>query len=82
MWRSLNEPCLGRCSGAGTRARARLDVYAGARLYTDRFEMLRRRRELGLAAEIQWELLPSLAFELPAFSIAGTLEPGSRELGG
>jgi serine phosphatase RsbU (regulator of sigma subunit) len=50
-------------------------VLTGARRYTDRFEMLRRRRELGLAAEIQWELLPSLAFELPAFSIAGTLEP-------
>ena len=56
-------------------------VLTGARRYTDRFEMLRRRRELGLAAEIQWELLPSLAFELPAFSIAGTLEP-AYEIGG
>ena len=43
--------------------------------------MLRRRRELGLAAEIQWELLPSLAFELPTFSIAGTVEP-AYEIGG
>jgi serine phosphatase RsbU (regulator of sigma subunit) len=56
-------------------------VLAGARRYTDRFEMLRRRRELGLAAEIQWELLPTLAFELPAFSIAGTVEP-AYEIGG
>ncbi|HEX2298404.1 MAG TPA: GAF domain-containing SpoIIE family protein phosphatase [Pseudonocardiaceae bacterium] len=56
-------------------------VLTGARRYTDRFEMLRRRRELGLAAEIQWELLPSLAFELPGFSIAGTLEP-AYEIGG
>lgn len=56
-------------------------VLTGARRYTDRFEMLRRRRELGLAAEIQWELLPSLAFELPAFSIAGSLEP-AYEIGG
>jgi hypothetical protein len=56
-------------------------VLTGARRYTDRFEMLRRRRELGLAAEIQWELLPSLAFELPAFSIAGTLEP-AYDIGG
>ncbi|GAA5114891.1 PP2C family protein-serine/threonine phosphatase [Pseudonocardia adelaidensis] len=56
-------------------------VLTGARRYTDRFEMLRRRRELGLAAEIQWELLPGLAFELPAFSIAGTLEP-AYEIGG
>jgi serine phosphatase RsbU (regulator of sigma subunit) len=56
-------------------------VLTGARRYTDRFEMLRRRRELGLAAEIQWELLPSLAFEMPAFSIAGTVEP-AYEIGG
>jgi serine phosphatase RsbU (regulator of sigma subunit) len=56
-------------------------VLTGARRYTDRFEMLRRRRELGLAAEIQWELLPSLAFELPAFSIAGTVEP-AYDIGG
>jgi serine phosphatase RsbU (regulator of sigma subunit) len=56
-------------------------VLTGARRYTDRFEMLRRRRELGLAAEIQWELLPSLAFELPAFSIGGTVEP-AYEIGG
>jgi len=56
-------------------------VLTGARRYTDRFEMLRRRRELGLAAEIQWELLPSLAVELPAFSIAGTVEP-AYEIGG
>jgi serine phosphatase RsbU (regulator of sigma subunit) len=56
-------------------------VLTGARRYTDRFEMLRRRRELGLAAEIQWELLPSLAFELPAFSIAGMVEP-AYEIGG
>jgi serine phosphatase RsbU (regulator of sigma subunit) len=56
-------------------------VLTGERRYTDRFEMLRRRRELGLAAEIQWELLPSLAFELPAFSIAGTVEP-AYEIGG
>jgi serine phosphatase RsbU (regulator of sigma subunit) len=56
-------------------------VLTGARRFTDRFEMLRRRRELGLAAEIQWKLLPSLAFELPAFSIAGTVEP-AYEIGG
>jgi Stage II sporulation protein E (SpoIIE) len=56
-------------------------VLTGARRYTDRFEILRRRRELGLAAEIQWELLPSLAFALPGFSIAGTVEP-AYEIGG
>ncbi len=56
-------------------------VLTGARRYTDRFEMLRRRRELGLAAEIQWELLPSLAYELPGLSIAGSLEP-AYDIGG
>lgn len=49
--------------------------------YTDRFELLRRRRDLGLAAEIQWELLPVLAYELPWLSIAGALEP-TYDIGG
>lgn len=56
-------------------------VLTGARRYTDEFEALRRRRHLGLAAEIQWELLPVLAYELPGFSIAGTLEP-AYDIGG
>lgn len=56
-------------------------VLTGARRYTDQFETLRRRRDLGLAAEIQWELLPVLAYELPAFSIAGALEP-AYDIGG
>ena len=56
-------------------------VLAGARRYTDQFETLRRRRDLGLAAEIQWELLPVLAYELPRFSIAGALEP-AYDIGG
>lgn len=62
-------------------ARVLAHVLTGARRFTDRFEMLRRRRELGLAAEIQWELLPSLAFELPRLSIAGTVEP-AYDIGG
>ncbi len=56
-------------------------VLTGARRYTDHFETLRRRRDLGLAAEIQWELLPVLAYELPRFSIAGALEP-AYDIGG
>jgi serine phosphatase RsbU (regulator of sigma subunit) len=56
-------------------------VVTGARRYTDQFETLRRRRDLGLAAEIQWELLPVLAYELPRFSIAGALEP-AYDIGG
>jgi serine phosphatase RsbU (regulator of sigma subunit) len=56
-------------------------VLTRARRYTDQFETLRRRRDLGLAAEIQWELLPVLAYELPRFSIAGALEP-AYDIGG
>ncbi|MDP9239085.1 MAG: serine/threonine-protein phosphatase [Actinomycetota bacterium] len=62
---------------------ARFMGYAivAARRYTDRFERIRRRRALDLAAEIQWELLPVLAYDAPEFSIAGSLEP-AYEIGG
>jgi len=46
-----------------------------ARRYTDLFERVRRRRDLILAAEIQWELLPVLAYEADELSVAGALEP-------
>lgn len=62
-------------------ARVLAHVLASARRYTDRFEKLRRRKDLGLAAEIQWELLPVLAYELPGFAIAGALEP-TYDIGG
>jgi len=52
-----------------------------ARRYTDRFERIRRRRDLELAAEIQWELLPVLAYDDAQFSVAGSLEP-AYEIGG
>ena len=52
-----------------------------SRGYTDRFERIRRRRDLELAAEIQWELLPVLAYDSPDFSIAGSLEP-AYDIGG
>jgi serine phosphatase RsbU (regulator of sigma subunit) len=50
-------------------------VVSTARRYTDLFERVRRRRDLILAAEIQWELLPVLAYEADEFSVAGALEP-------
>ena len=50
-------------------------VIVTARRYTDLFERVRRRRSLELAAEIQWELLPVLAYEGSAFALAGALEP-------
>ena len=50
-------------------------VVATARRYTDLFERVRRRRDLILAAEIQWELLPVLAYDADEVSVAGALEP-------
>jgi len=50
--------------------------------YTDRIERERRRRQMSLAAEMQWDLLlPSMSFEAPGISLAGYLEP-AYEVGG
>ena len=43
--------------------------------YTDLIELRRRRRPMNLAAEMQWDLLPPLAFSSPDLAIAGLLEP-------
>jgi serine phosphatase RsbU (regulator of sigma subunit) len=50
-------------------------------LYSDVLMMLRRRRPLTLAAEIQWELLPPLTFGTGDVVITGMLEP-AYEIGG
>jgi hypothetical protein len=50
-------------------------------LWTDEFHFARRRREMTLAAEIQWGLLPLAAFESREISVAGALEP-AYEVGG
>ncbi|MGY1737134.1 PP2C family protein-serine/threonine phosphatase [Geodermatophilus sp. SYSU D00684] len=49
--------------------------------YSDLFARLRRRRELTLAAEIQWELLPPLTYASDRVVITGALEP-SYDIGG
>lgn len=49
--------------------------------YTDRFHLQRRRRELDLAAEMQWSLLPPLTFSTAGTTVAGLLEP-AYEVGG
>ncbi len=56
-------------------------ILTAARRYTDRFERLRRRHDMDVAAEIQWELLPVLAYDCDEFSIAGCLEP-AYQIGG
>jgi hypothetical protein len=52
-----------------------------ARRSSDEVELARRGRPLSLPAEMQWELLPGLAFEAAEYSVAGTVEP-AYEVGG
>jgi serine phosphatase RsbU (regulator of sigma subunit) len=49
--------------------------------YTDRLHRLRRDREMSLAAEMQWGILPPLTFGLEGTTVAGLLEP-AYEVGG
>lgn len=49
--------------------------------YTDLPHLLRRRQDMGLAAEMQWALLPPLSFSAGGMTIAGMLEP-AYEVGG
>ena len=56
-------------------------VVTAGDLWTDEFHFARRRREMTLAAEIQWSLLPLAAFASDEISIAGALEP-AYEVGG
>jgi serine phosphatase RsbU (regulator of sigma subunit) len=49
--------------------------------YGDLFELVRRRRPLGLAAELQWQLLPPLTFNTDRVGVAGILEPAYEVAG-
>jgi phosphoserine phosphatase RsbU/P len=49
--------------------------------YTDGLMMCRRSREMTLAAEMQWQLLPPLAMRGPRVSLSGLVEP-AYEVGG
>ena len=44
-------------------------------LYGDTLVKVRRRQQLGLAAELQWSLLPPLTFGCADVTVAGALEP-------
>ena len=46
--------------------------------YTDAFERIRRPQPLSVAAEVQWSLLPALAFGCDEFTVAGRLAPAYR----
>ena len=58
---------------------AELLVTKGA--HTDVYFAARRTRPMGLAAEMQWHLLPPLTVSSPRVTIAGVLEP-AYEVGG
>jgi serine phosphatase RsbU (regulator of sigma subunit) len=49
--------------------------------YTDLPHLLRRRKDMDLAAEMQWSLLPPLSFASGGTSLAGLVEP-AYEVGG
>lgn len=50
-------------------------ILAAQRHRFDAFERLRRRREMSVAAELQWGLLPVRADSFESLSVAGVLEP-------
>jgi serine phosphatase RsbU (regulator of sigma subunit) len=49
--------------------------------YTDRLHLMRRRKTMSLAAEMQWGVLPPLTFSIDGTTIAGMMEP-AYEVGG
>jgi serine phosphatase RsbU (regulator of sigma subunit) len=51
------------------------EIIVSKDMYGDHFKVLRRRREMTLAAEMQWNILPPLTFTTPDVSISGMLEP-------
>jgi serine phosphatase RsbU (regulator of sigma subunit) len=52
-----------------------------ARRYTDVYELLRRNRDMNLAAEMHWDVLPATCYRGPSVSVCGHLEP-AYEVGG
>ena len=70
----LEEFCLDLGLAAGNL------IMAGSR-YTDLSHVLRRRKRMGLAAEMQWSLLPPLSFDIRATALSGLVEP-AYEVGG
>lgn len=53
----------------------------GARRHSDVFELARGADELGLAATMQWDLLPLPTYVDPRFEVAGRVEP-AYDIGG
>ena len=57
------------------------DLVVTKNAYGDDLELVRRRREMDLAAELRWSLLPPKTFTNDDVSIAGVLEPAYQIAG-
>ena len=51
------------------------EIIVTKNMYGDHFKVIRRRKKMTLAAEMQWDILPPLTFTTPNMSISGMLEP-------
>ncbi len=71
---SVEEFCIELGMAAG-------HVVRTADAYTDGLLNLRRRKQMSLAAEIQWGVLPPLTFTVDGTTVAGLMEP-AYEVGG
>jgi len=56
-------------------------LLVGKREHTDRYALRRRRHDLNLAAEMQWQQLPPLESSMPSAEVAGFVEP-AYDVGG
>jgi len=75
---SVDDTLRAQCSWLATLV-AELLMTKGQ--YTDSYFLTRRRQSMGLAAEMQWQLLPPLTFVTPRVVIAGLLEPAYEVAG-
>lgn len=83
---SLDEVQVGGLEGLlGSRLRRLAALFAELLVtktaYSDTIVRLRRRAEMGLAAELQWSLLPPLSFAGGGVTVAGALEPAYEVAG-
>jgi serine phosphatase RsbU (regulator of sigma subunit) len=73
-----NDQVEGLCVELGIAAAHLVSTANG---YTDRLHLLRRRKNMSLAAEMQWGILPPLTFSMDGTTVAGLMEP-AYEVGG
>ncbi len=73
-----DEQVEGLCVDLGITAAHLVSTANG---YTDRLHLLRRRKEMSLAAEMQWGILPPLTFSMDGTTLAGLMEP-AYDVGG